>query len=198
MQWTTNSGEAVPGLAGLTGTLLVSCLILLVLGVVVGVIAAYVGRKSHSSEATAGAMLHTARVAGGAAVLGGAGALVMSGSTLYQVPKVEAQRESAPSSSSECSEPRSFDISSGMAPDDKGSLISDEWDRTWSEIYQAEVQYWPDPGADCADGTVDSCRMIHVSGETGSIGGGGFESFDEWVKPSGECSTGDPEEVEFS
>lgn len=197
MQWTTNSGEAVPGLAGLTGTLLVSCLILLVVGLVIGVIAAYVARQSHNSEAAAGALMHTGRVAGGAAVLGGAGALLMAGSTLYQVPKVEAERAPAPVSTGECSASEQ----TGALGDNSEEIAQlTTWEAPDGASFE-NVTYWPDPGQGCDEGTVDSCRMVQITGTKpadGALGNLSDVGFTEWGEPVGECSDGEPEEVEFS
>ena len=76
--WTSNSGEAVSGLSGLSGTILVSCLILLVIGLVAGVVAVVAHKKAQQSGLAAGALAQVGRVAFAAAVITNAGALVMA------------------------------------------------------------------------------------------------------------------------
>lgn len=196
MQWTTNSGEAVPGLTGLAGTILVVSLILLVLGAAVGVIGVYVSRKQRNSGLMAGLLMDVMRVGFGAAVLGGLSASIVAGSTLYQVPKVEAEKVAPPTSTGQCSQSRSVTIANGVWEDQFSENVEvPEFD---APLYSGEAQYWPDPANGCGNGTVDACRMVHLTGTTGDeTGMSGFEKVDEWIPPKGECSSGEPEEVDF-
>ncbi|KAA9394163.1 hypothetical protein FCK90_08585 [Kocuria coralli] len=200
--WTTNSGEAVPGLAGLSGTILVASLILLVLGVVVGVIGVYAGKKAHQSELVGGALMVTVRVGFGAAVIGSVGSLVAGGSTLYAVDKVEVEAVEAESGRGECSQPREaifVDAGNGFTDDvasEWAALVSSEYEHDVRDFNEVTVDYWPDPTSGCDDGTVDSCRMVHVNGRQNNILN--LRQVDETVSPAGECSTGEPEEVAFS
>lgn len=195
--WTSNSGEAVSGLSGLSGTILVSCLILLVIGLVAGVVAVVAHMKAQQSGLTAGALAQVGRVAFAAAVITNAGALVMAGATLYSVPKVEAQKAPPAESKSECSESRTATINAGVWEDEFNEKVEiPEFDQP---LASAEAEYWPDPSENCSDNTVDPCRMVHLTGTTGDAASmTDFEKVDEWIPPKGECEDGEPEEVEFS
>lgn len=196
MQWTTNSGEAVSGLAGLSGTFLVSALILLVIGLVSGVVAVGFHKKAQQSAGSAAALGQVVRAAGAAAVIAGSGALFMTGAGLYSVPKVEAQRAAPVEAANECSESRTVTISSGVWEDQFSEAIEDPG--LDQPIASGEAQYYPDPANGCDNGTVDPCRMVHLTGTTGDTASmTGFEKLDQWVKPKGECSSGEPEEVKF-
>lgn len=195
--WTSNSGEAVSGLSGLSGTILVSCLILLVIGLIAGVLAAFFHKKAQQAGPTAGALAQVGRVTFGAAVIASAGALFMGGASLYTVPKVEAQKAPPAESKSECSESRTATINAGVWEDEFNEKVDiPEFDQP---LASAEAEYWPDPSDNCSDNTVDSCRMVHLTGTTGDAASmTGFEKVDEWIPPKGECEGGEPEEVEFS
>lgn len=192
-----NSGEAVPALAGLAGTVQVACLILLVLALVVAVVAAMVRRKAQQSEKVADLMMATICAALGAAVIAGSGALFIGGSGLYQVQKVEAQKAPPAEESAECSESRTATISSGVWEDGMDGAV--ELPELDGSIVSGEAQYWPDPDNGCDNGTVDPCRMVHLTGTTGDPAAmTGMQKLDEWVPAKGECSDGEPEQKEFS
>lgn len=194
--FTTNSGEAVPGLAGLSGTILVTCLILMVIALIGAVIAVGVRRRMNQSQQVADALLTVVYAAGGAAVIAGAGAAFLGGSTLYQVPKVEAQKAEPAPVNTECSESRTATISSGVWEDQMEQVV--ELPELEQPIVSGELEYWPDPNG-CDNGTVDPCRMVHLTGTTGDPAAmTGFEKLDEWIAPKGECSDGDPEQKDFS
>lgn len=195
--WTSNSGEAVSGLSGLSGTILVSCLILLVIGLVAGVVAVVAHKKAQQSGLTAGALAQVGRVAFAAAVIANAGALFVGGATLYSVPKVEAQKAPPVESKSECSESRKVMISSGVWEDQFHEKIQDS--ESLRSIVSGEAEYWPDPSDNCSDKSVDSCRMVHVTGTSGDpTTYTDLEKVDEWIAPKDECEDGEPEEVDFS
>ena len=66
-------------------------------------------------------------------------------------------------------------------------------------IVSGEAEYWPAPDEGCDDGTVDSCRMVHLTGTTGDPAAmTDMKKLDEWIKPKGECEDGEPEQVDFS
>lgn len=195
--FSSNSGEAVPGLAGLAGTIQVTCLILLVAALAIAVAAAGVRRKANQSEKVADALLTTVYTGLGAAVIAGSGALFLGGSTLYQVPKVEAQRAPAEGSTGECSASEQTG-SLGDSTEEIAELT--DWEAPQGASFE-NAQYWPDPDSGCEEGTVDSCRMIQITGTKpadGAMGNLTDVGLNEWVEPKGECSEGDPEQVEFS
>ncbi|ROZ61627.1 hypothetical protein EDL96_12790 [Kocuria soli] len=194
--FSTNSGEAVPGMAGLSGTIQVSCLILLVGALTIAVIAAGVRRQTSQSQKVADALLTTVHAALGAAVIAGSGALFLGGSTLYQVSKVEAERAPAEGSSGECSASEQ----TGSLGDNANEIAAlTDWEAPEGATFE-NVRYWPDPESGCDEGTVDSCRMIQVTGTKpgdGAMGNLTDVGFNEWVEPKGECADGGPEQVEF-
>lgn len=196
-EYSTNSSEAVPGLAGWAGGILAACLVVVVAGIAVGVVAAYLAKKQSSSGAMVATLLtRTAMGALGAVVIASAGALVVAGADTFALAKVPAEEVTRPPNPvQECTESKKFELGAGTREED---LIADgEID---VQIYQADAQYWPNPTEDCGDGTVDACRMIHVTGTSGMEGGLGenaLNKFDKWVKPKGECSDGEPKQVAF-
>lgn len=195
--FTTNSGEAVPGLAGLSGTILVTCLIGLVIALVIAVSAAGVRRRAQQSQAVADALLVTVYTALGAAVIAGSGALFLGGSTLYQVPKVEAQRAPAEGSTGECN---SSEQTGALGDNAEEIAQLTDWEPPQGANFE-NARYWPDPDNGCDEGTVDACRMIQITGTKpadGAMGNLTDVGLNEWVEPKGECADGDPEEVEFS
>lgn len=195
--FSTNSGEAVPGLAGLAGTIQVTCLILLVLGLVVALCAVIARKKMQQNEQAAGVMMAIANTGLAAATIASTGALVIGGSTLYQVNKVEAQKVEPTTESSECSESRTVTINAGVWEDGMDGAV--ELPEIEGSIVSGEAEYWPAPDEGCSDGTVDSCRMVHLTGTTGDPAAmTGMEKLDEWIPPKGDCADGDPEQVEFS
>lgn len=194
--FTTNSGEAVPGLAGLAGTILVTCLIGLVIALVIAVVAAGVRRRAQQSQAVADALLVTVYAGLGAAVIAGSGALFLGGSSLYQVPKVEAQRALAEGSTGECS---ASEQTGAMGDSTEEIAQLTDWEAPDGASFE-NARYWPDPDNGCDEGTVDPCRMIQITGTKpadGAIGNLTDVGLNEWVEPKGQCSSGDPEEVEF-
>lgn len=194
--FTTNSGEAVPGLAGLAGTILVTCLILLVIAAVIAVVALMVRKRMSQSEKVADMLLVVARVGGGAAVIASIGALFMAGSTLYQVPKVEAEKAEPVAARTECSESRTTTISSGVWEDQFQDKV--QVPDLGSTIISGEAQYWPDPDNGCDNGTVDPCTKVHLTGTTGDPATMMVdEKLDEWITANGECSDGEPQERAF-
>lgn len=196
MQYTTNSGEAVPGLTGLSGTILVVSLILLVLGAAVGVIGVYVSRKQRNSGLMAGLLMDVMRVGFGAAVLGGVSASIVAGSTLYQVPKVEAEKVAPPTSTGECS---ASEQTGALGDNSEEVAQLTTWEAPRGASFE-NVRYWPDPSQGCETGTVDACRMVQITGSKpadGAMGNLTDVGFNEWGSPVGECSSGEPEEVEF-
>lgn len=196
--FSSNSGEAVPELAGLSGTILVSCLIGLVIALVIAMVAVGVRRQANQSQKVADSMLVVMNTAFGAAAIAGAGALFLGGSTLYQVPKVEAEKVAAPAPErTECAESKKATISSGVWEDQLSEAV--EVPEINGSIVSGEAEYWPDPDNGCDNGTVDPCRMVHLTGTTGDPAAmTGMEKLDEWIPAKGECSDGKPEEKEFS
>ena len=196
-EYSTNSSEAVPGLSGWAGGILAACLVVVVAGIAIGVVAAYLAKKQSSSGAMVASLLtRTAMGALGAVVIASTGALVVAGGDMFALAKVPADEVTQPPNAvQECTESKKFELGSGTREKD---LIADgEID---VQIYEAEAQYWPDPKEDCGDDTADACRMIHVTGTSGLEGGLGdnaLDKFDKWVKPKGECSDGEPKQVAF-
>lgn len=195
--FTTNSGEAVPGLAGLAGTIQVACLIAMVLALVIAVVAAMVRRKANQSEKVADLMLATVYTGFGAAVIAGSGALFVGGSGLYQVQKVEAQRAPAEVSTGECNASEQ----TGALGDNTEEIAKlTDWKPPEGASFE-NARYWPDPENGCDTGTVDPCRMIHITGSKpadGAMGNLTDVGLNEWVKPKGECADGEPEQKEFN
>lgn len=195
--FSTNSGEAVPGLAGLAGTIQVTCLILLVVALVIAVCAVMARQKLAQNEKAAGVMMAVANTGMAAAVIAGAGALFVGGSTVYQVNKVEAQKVEPTTESTECSESRTVTINAGVWEDGMDGAV--ELPDIEGSIVSGEAEYWPSPDDGCNDGTVDSCRMVHLTGTTGDPAAmTDMQKIDEWIPPKGDCADGDPEQVEFS
>lgn len=195
--FSSNSGEAVPELAGLSGTILVSCLIGLVIALVIAMIAVGVRRQANQSQKVADSMLVVMNTAFGAAAIAGAGALFLGGSTLYQVPKVEAERVESEVSAGECYTHRQI----GPLGDNREQIEGmTDWEPPKGASMET-VRYWPDPEQECGEGTADSCRMIQITGTKdadGAMGNLTKVGMSEWVEPTGECEDGEREKKEFS
>lgn len=195
MEFTQDSATAVPELTGVGGTILLSCLILLVIAVPVGVIAAVVARKGHHSELFSKLLLVVVRVCASAAVMASLSALVVAGSTLVTVPRMDVAPVPPSVGDPECGSEQIGPLGDNR---DEIAAIAD-WDPPRGASLEA-VRYWPDPSQGCAQSTVDPCRMVSITGNKpadGALGNLTDQGFSEWVKPVGECSTGEPEQVEF-
>ena len=194
--FSTNSGEAVPGLAGLAGTIQVTCLILLVAALVVAVAAVIARQKMAQNEKAAGVMMAVANTGMAAAAIAGAGAAFVGGSTLYQVNKVEAQKVESEASAGECYNHRQL----GPLGDNRDQIQEmTDWEPPKGASMET-VRYWPDPEKDCGDGTADACRMIQITGTKdadGAMGNLTKVGMSEWVEPKGECEDGEREKKEF-